>query len=173
MKIIFHVFAASILVLCSWLGSVQAGPSYSVECNDEARGTNLHLFDANPRTGLISVTGNHNQLPEGFQAFSVNINGDAVPLQVIKYTAYEVELQLVVDSGGTGIPVEAGPDAGSEIGVLERIVLENHSAVQVSEQERAAAAILVFGSGLHLRFNVCRIRGDIDVMDWSQTFQSR
>lgn len=171
MKILMQASATSVMVLCSWLGSAQAGPSYSVECNDEARGTSLHLFDANPRTGLMSVTGNHNQLPVGFQAFSAETQNDTVPLQVIKYTPYEVELQLVVESGAAGVPVTGGADAGSEIGMLERIVLENHSAVQISEQERAAAAILVFGNGLHLRFNACRIRGDIDVMDWSQTFQ--
>jgi len=171
MKLIFQIFAVSLLAVCTTLNNVQAGPSYSVECNDESRGTSLHLFDANPSaSGLIGATGSHNQLPNGFHAFSLDTQGDAVPLEVIRYASYEVELQLNRESDEVGVPVIAGPGDGSAIASLERIILENHSAVLVNEQVRAAAAILVFGNGLKLRFNACRIRGDIDVMDWRGTF---
>lgn len=167
----YLVIASVLVMLCNISSHVFAGPSYSVECEDISRGTRLHLFDANPRIGFMAARGMHNQLPEGMESFAASSNGP-IPLNVVSYKSYEVELKLAAKPGTAPPYIISGNEAKTNIGTLEKIVLENHSATEIADPPRLGAATLVLSSGLQLRFNNCKIKGDISVHKWEDTFKS-
>lgn len=146
-----------------------AGPSYSVECEDIARGTKLHLFDANPRSGIVDVTGTHNQLPDGLESFSAVDSNDNISLTVADYKPYEVQL-LLSPAQPLVASLHTDNEHEIELGHLQKVILENHSEIVIDSDPRLAATILVMQSGVRLRFNGCRIRGDAAVLNWQETF---
>lgn len=149
---------------------VSAGPSYSVECEESARATKLHLYDANPRTGFIAAYGTHPYLPEGMRSFGARTSANPIPLRVARYQPYEVELELVANPEASLPPLMAENTANTTISTLQKIILENHSPITINQSLRHGAAILVLSSGLQLRFNHCEIIGDGAVMTWEKTF---
>ena len=165
-----YLVTASILTVVGHFPSaVIAGPSYSVECKDVSRHTNIHLFDANPRSGFMRASGMHNSLPEGMESF-IAAPEDVTPLTVTSYKAYEVELKPKSESDPIYLVTEN--EAKTRIGILDRIILENHSEVTISEQPRLGAVTLLLTNGLNLRFNGCQIIGDFAVGHWEETFKT-
>ncbi len=160
-------FIAGLSMLLA-LGSLStqtfAGPSHRVRCTDPARGTELLFHDAKPNQQFFKVKGTHNQLPKSSSNFVVNTSGVASP-KVTSYKPYEVELTLENPA-----QIVTRGDNPKEIGILEKVILENHTELKIGVSDRPAAAILVLSSGLQLRFNGCRIDGDTAVMDWAGTF---
>ena len=170
---LFFLFATSIrglyvigsLLILGLSTYVLGGPSYSVECEDVARGTKIHLFDANPSNEFMSASGTHNQLPEGMESFKI-ISKERKSFSVTSYKPYEVELTIEenLSSMMVGDPKE------TKIGTLEKVILENHSAVEILEQPRLGAITLVLSNGLEFRFNNCIMRGDVSISEWNRTF---
>jgi hypothetical protein len=157
------------MVIAHLPSAVIAGPSYSVECKDISRHTNIHLFDANPRSRFLMARGMHNSLPEGMESF-IAASPNPTALTVTSYKAYEVELKLKPE--GDSVYLVTDNEAKTKIGILERIILENHSEIKIQEQPRSGAVTLVLANGLNLRFNGCEIIGDVAVGDWEDTFKS-
>ena len=160
-------YIAGLSVLLA-LGSLStqafAGPSHRVRCSDPARGTKLIFEDAKPKQVFFHTEGTHNQLPKGSSSFVVNASG-LEKLKVTTYKSYEVELTLVNPA-----QIVTRGDDPKEIGILEKVILENHTTPKIVVVDRPAAVILILSSGLHLRFNACRIDGAVDVLDWEGTF---
>lgn len=156
------------LCLCA-MTPVFAGPSYEVQCDDPARDTMLYMFDANPVNGLMALEGTHHRLPDGLNTFSLNTRGEVLKLEVMRYQPYEVELKINAMDGEASV-IAASSAQGQTIGTLARILIENHSEIEISDPPRHAAVVLTLASGLSLRFNQCIIRGDTSVLNWSGTF---
>ena len=153
-----------LLALGSLSTQTFAGPSHRVQCTDPARGTQINFADAKPNQHFFRADGTHNQLPKSSSSFTVNASGTA-NLKVTSYKPYEVELTLENPA-----QIVTRGDDPKEIGILEKVILENHTTPKIDVSDRPAAAILVLSSGLQLRFNGCRIDGDTAVMDWARTF---
>ncbi len=160
-------FIAGLSMLLA-LGSLStqtfAGPSHRVRCTDPGRKTELLFHDAKPNQAFFEIEGRHNQLPKSSSSFVVNTAGVASP-KVTNYKPYEVELTLENPA-----QIVTRGDDSKEIGILEKVILENHAELKIDVSDRPAAAILVLSSGLQLRFNGCRIDGGTAVMDWAGTF---
>jgi len=139
-----------------------AGPSVGVHCNDPARKTKLDLFDVNPEFSVISISGVHNQLPKAVQSFGTNQQFEG-KLTVTRYRPYEVEL-----TANTPIALKS---QDALVGIVERIIIENHSKLEVPDARRTGAAILVMDNGLRLRFNRCTMLGNTALKEWEKTFK--
>lgn len=94
-----------------------------------------------------------------------------IALSVVRYQPYEIELKPMLPAGMAPLSIVTHNSTKAVIGVLDRVIVENHSKVEVSEQRRNGAAILVLSSGLRLRFNYCEIQGDVSVLNWEKTFK--
>lgn len=164
-----------LLILSVWvllgitLSTTWAGPSHVITCMDVSRETRLELFDFSPHIKLLNVRGKHNQLPPGMTAFVIEQSD--IALVVMRYQPYEIELQPSLPAGTAPPSIVTDNAEKASIGVLDRVIVENHSSVKVSEQRRKGAAILVLSSGLRLHFNNCEIQGDVSVLNWEKTFK--
>ena len=170
------IISLTILLLLAPL-KILAGPKYVVECNDVERGTEIQLYDVNPSSTVLKAFGIHYQLPEKMKSFEiVNKSNKAEDYGLRKakilYKPYEVEIIFPTHEESLirrDIQIK-GNGAKYHLDHLDRIILENHSPIKITNRPRLGAVILILDSGLRLRFNNCKTNGDSSVSDWEKTF---